>query len=954
MAFRIYSKDGQLRTTFSPTEGSTQQEQLQGSDHISLSCTHPACVPLEVNDYADFCGRRYTVAERYVPRQKSSHEWSYSLSLYTAASLIGRYLAQSDHEVVFSLTAPAAEHVRMIVASINAATGTNDWKAGSVVSTANLTVDYEGTYCDSALEKVANAADTEWWIEGTTVNLCRCEHGEPVELAYRAGLISLEQGQASNVKFFTRLYPIGSSRNIDPSDYGSSRLMLPGRVSCVERDTDIYGCIDHYEKDAFAHIYPRRTGHVTAVRTEERKSDGETYTAYYFSDSSLNFDPNDYILPTKVMRLSFQEGSELAGMGSEDGNDYYFEVNFDGDKQEFEIIPIRQEGIEGMLPGTPFVPKVGDPYILWNIRMPQEYISAAEQELAEAVESFMDENRKDLAIYKARTDFVEISRRNISLSIGQRVTLVSPEFFPATGQRDSRVLKITRRLNRPTDMEIEMGDMLSRSSLSVINDNVEAAIRYVKEGAASLPDLIRTGDRTLPTDNNIFSARRSVREFLSKADDDTAAGLIRFLKGLIAEELSRFKGGAEFGEFISGMMIGTGAAIDPRGNAEFQSVTSRTSFRALEYIVNRLEAQEGDTIFAESDTIECITEESDGTFSLKLSEKYDGYFTAITEGMVIKGTINTLASGGGDFYTSWMRVNSVNAPANTIEVSLYPDDETPEGRNFPPCELMRIVRWGHQTDESKQSLFYMSSTEGRIVKLFRVTKPIIDISNYEIAMGTLPEALSEYVPVESGDSGLYVKNLLYERLLHVDHLGKPLPVIRDRGPWITDGGFFAGDALREETGDYEQSDVWLHGCRWRCMITGTTEMPSYKSPAWAFIEGNPDFTVEFEPVNTVSRASAIDMTLTIVAKLHNQVITDDILDTDIVWTRYSEDADGNPRPTSDNLWAMDHANAGKSIRITPADIDHTGGALPKVVRFTATVTLRDGIDATAVLSTFEI
>ena len=436
-------------------------------------------------------------------------------------------------------------------------------------------------------------------------------------------------------------------------------------------------------------------------------------------------------------------------------------------------------------------------------------------------------------------------------------------------------------------------------------------------------------------------------EYLSRVNDDTAAGLIRFLKGLIADELSRFKGGAEFGEFISGMMTGIGAAIDNRGNAEFQSVTSRTSFRALEYIVNRVGAQEGDTFFSESDTIESVSENPDGTFTLKFNEKYDGYFTAMTEGMVLKGVINTIASGGTDFYTSWMRANSVNAPANIINISLYPDNETPEGRNFPPCELMRLVRWGHQTDESKQSIFFISSTEGRIVKLFRVTKPIIDISNFEISLGTLPEALSELIPVSAGDSGLYIKNLIYERSWQLDHLGKPLPVVRDRGLWVTGGCYYAGDVLREETGDYEQSDVWLHGCRWRCMISGTTEMPSYKSTAWAFIEGNPDFTVEFEPVNTVFRASAIDMTLTIVAKLHNQVITDDILDTDIVWTRYSEDADGNPRPTSDNLWAINHAGAGKSLRITTADIDWISGRLPAVVRFTATVTLRDGNEAVA-------
>lgn len=84
------------------------------------------------------------------------------------------------------------------------------------------------------------------------------------------------------------------------------------------------------------------------------------------------------------------------------------------------------------------------------------------------------------------------------------------------------------------------------------------------------------------------------------------------------------------------------------------------------------------------------------------------------------------------------------------------------------------------------------------------------------------------------------------------------------------------------------------------------------------------------------------MTLTIIARLHNIVITDDILDEDVMWTRYSEDADGVERVASDNAWAIKRAGAGKSIHLTKEDIDFNG-YVPKVVKFTATVTLRDGM-----------
>ena len=108
------------------------------------------------------------------------------------------------------------------------------------------------------------------------------------------------------------------------------------------------------------------------------------------------------------------------------------------------------------------------------------------------------------------------------------------------------------------------------------------------------------------------------------------------------------------------------------------------------------------------------------------------------------------------------------------------------------------------------------------------------------------------------------------------------------------------------------------------------------------IEGNPDFIVDFAEADNIFDPDNFDTTLTIVAKIHNIVITDDILDADVMWTRYSEDDKGVERVASDNAWALKRANSGKSIHLTRDDIDFNG-YVPKVVRFTATVTLRDGI-----------
>lgn len=441
--------------------------------------------------------------------------------------------------------------------------------------------------------------------------------------------------------------------------------------------------------------------------------------------------------------------------------------------------------------------------------------------------------------------------------------------------------------------------------------------------------------------------------FLSKIADDVAAGRITFAQGLTALGVAVFQDEAHFGDFVKSLYGGTGAGIDPQGNAEFESVRVRTYFEAVELIINRLSALEGEQIFTESDTIDSIDDLGDGTYGLHLQSKWDGYFTALSAGSVIKGIINNLGAAalgvtgdmGPAMYTSWMRVNSVNPAANYIEVSLYPDDQVPSGKNYPPCELMRLARWGHQTDTKRQSLFMLSSTDGRIVHLTGVTKPIIDRTNYGATFGTTPEFLRAMdLPLRDDQDYVYVRGLIAQDIIRIDYQGQPIVEYVDRGQYDPNATYYNA-AVNPDTGQYETSDVWYLGCKWRCMVTGTTDTPAWNSTDWAMVEGNPEFTVEFADADYLFDPDRFDVTLRIIAKLYNQVITDDILDADVVWTRYSEDANGNPRTASDNAWAIRRAGAGKSMHLTVEDCDFNG-YIPRTLRFTATVTLRDGATGT--------
>ena len=571
MVLTIYDKYGTVRTDISPGDGSTQQKEVQGDNVLTLSFTHYEHIPLDVNDYVDFDGERYWLTEKYAPAQKSEGEWSYDVKFYGIESLIKRFLVlettDNNAEPVFTLTATPREHVAMVVKCINNGMGhTTDWKVGQVDGTDLIVIDYEGKYCDEALKEIAEkvGGSAEWWVEGQTVNICRCEHGEEITLGYGKGLTSLERDTGNTNKFYTRLFPIGSTRNIDAEKYGHSRLMLPGGRQYVELHTDEYGIYDHYEKDAFSGIYPRRTGEVSSVRSENVKDDdGNAFTIYYFRDDTLNFDPNEYELAGETKRVSFQDG-ELAGLGTDD--DHYFEVNFDSKTREFEIITIWPYDDDTQLPGGKLVPKVGDHYILWNVRMPDEYYPIAEEEFLNAVEKYNAEHWKDISVYKAPTDHVWVEENNAVLHVGRRVRLVSDKYFPENGYRQSRITKITRKANLPSQMDLEISDALQTGALDKVNDSIGELKNYTKsrtEGVA-LPDIIRSWDDTQPTDNNIFSARRSQQEFISKKRNDRAKKKITFEEGI-------------------GIGLEENGRIDGKGNAELLTLVVRELLRSANY-----------------------------------------------------------------------------------------------------------------------------------------------------------------------------------------------------------------------------------------------------------------------------------------------------------------------------------------------------------------------------------
>lgn len=571
MELKIYDKANNLRLTASPNTSSSVTEEIGGECSVSASFTHTEYVPLDVDDYIELESVRYKVKSRYRPKQKNTQTYEYSVKFYAPihdAEDTLMLFQEGGTTSEFSYDGGPREHLQLWIDNMNRRAGGNLWSIGTVITVDNKTIDYRNVKCwDAAFGSngIAATFGTEMWADGYAINLCKAERGEMVELGYLQGLTNLVQEDNGEVKFFTRLFPLGSTRNINATKYGYSRLQLPDRSLYVDKNVDLYGVKEETEETAFSEIYPKYIGTVSSVRTEEKTSEeGRKYTVYYFKDNGMNWNPKDYEIPDLDYMLKFQTG-ELAGRGT-DGS---FQATWHEDTREWEIINVYPDDTT-QIPGGTIIPTPGDQYIPWNFAMPQEYITEAEQEYKQAVDDYLNTYSFDPNKYTGTTDRNYIEKNHTPLHIGWNVRLLSDQYFGTTGgYKDTRITKVQRKLNDLCQATITCSDEVGTGWKSSV-DNSLNSLRYevARQAEQYVYDIIKSFETKTPSDNNVFSALKSLKTLLRKDQSDGTSFLLKLL------------GGAEFGVFASGI---SGANIDAQGAAELLSLVLRGALTIGEY-----------------------------------------------------------------------------------------------------------------------------------------------------------------------------------------------------------------------------------------------------------------------------------------------------------------------------------------------------------------------------------
>lgn len=829
MELKIYNQSGGLKLTVPVTSSSTWNLELMSENALSLSFTVPACVPLQVNDYITLEGVRFSVKKEYKPRKKNSQEYRYSVKFYApihdAQQVIYLHLTDGQYEPQFSLDGSPREHLQKWVDNMNRIYGEERWRIGDVIDAPDGNIEYNNTTCWDALASMAETFSTEWWSDGFYINLCCCERGERVELGYMQGLVSLTQTENSDdVKFFTRLIPLGSTRNIDRSRYGFSRLQLPDRAKYVDRNTD-YGLYEHVEEDAFAGIFPHYTGTISSVRSQERTgNDGKPFTVYYFKDEGMEFDPCDYEIAGLVKQLSFQSG-ELNGRD--------FEANYHSESKEWEIINTYPDE-DTQLPGGNLIPHAGDKYIPWNFRMPEAYEKQAEQDYKAAVDDFLSSYSEDTTKYGGDTDYTYIEKHSVPLRLGQSVRLLSEEYFPGSGYRDTRMTKVTRKLENLSMAAVECTNRVGKGWKRSLESNLNG-LQYVVGGLLdrSVIEVLKSWDNREASEYNVFSALRAIKEItrraISKIGPDRTSFLVSFLAGAV------------FGKegFASGL-AGFGAKIDENGNGEMRGLRLWEWLEVPELRRNRVEVYAGIKWRTPGvGIVESVTADTDnegnplstGTVHLKLEAGEMGAVAAddISMGIIhfedetMNATEDSDDSKGNfrfaGFGTAYFRITGVSGEDNgTFRYSLRP------GTTLHPQKYMHFSCYGNFTNPDRQTSVYETRTYSRMLR----NQNTWEISAANIAMQSGDLSNLNVHGLDMTGYSMYLNSVYFTgtvRQLKPD--GTPVYTANDRGEWASGENYAFYDRVSHDGG------IWL------CV----SESGSASEPA----EGNSDWLLQVKP-----------------------------------------------------------------------------------------------------------
>lgn len=238
---------------------SVMEEAIMGERFVRLHFTLDEFMEFPVGSYlyfptkpentssADAAHNLFTMYDAAEVNKKNDYQYEYVLMFLSYQSAFARW-AMTDADYIiydrypnypfyysripaadFSLTGKPIDHISKVVAALRI--NRQSFEVGECIDADEKTITYGSMTIMEALNAIAKAFDSEWYLSGWSVGLQRRRLNvfQPLSLSYGKGngLLSGVRRTRGDKSPIRTLYITGTERNIIKKDYGASRLCIP-------------------------------------------------------------------------------------------------------------------------------------------------------------------------------------------------------------------------------------------------------------------------------------------------------------------------------------------------------------------------------------------------------------------------------------------------------------------------------------------------------------------------------------------------------------------------------------------------------------------------------------------------------------------------------------------------------------------------------------------------------
>lgn len=890
-------------------EGSKLSYQLMDHHYIILKFTTATPVYFEIGDSVEIPDFGYfELTSSYFPKHNDSDGYDYEMQMdayyMSWKNKICKYRPQHGaNETSFNLTTTVGVHMNVILGNLKALGLTYNGKEFSVDYTTynnkafdvqkRFLIEYGSISIIDALNSICSedALNCEWWIDGSIIYLGYCEMEGQTTFEQNVNVLSMSYSESKST-YITRLFAFGSDRNI-PKGYftgvdadvttdgvATDYLMLPNK----EVDSDGFYAKDGYlenvnvvknDKQAIEGVvmfddeYPKVECRVSRIKTYDStvdNNDGTKTTQTFWqigsTDSFAESFEASWIKSNLTLGIKFTSG---ALMGME------FDVSFKIiDKENFFEI-VANDTYGRTLPDSVMCPKEGDRFFLFNWDATKitdtDLIPTAQLSLFDRAKQYYQKTMISNSNFTCTMDgdkFYNDGTYDYH-PLGEQVKLINDMFaqVDADGKhyRNSRIIGMEIPLDIPYDHpQYTVGEKAATSRLGKLEDKVDSIkvngmqIGGTGSGNGGGVYVIGMNDTTPASDSNVYSARRSRMEFVSRLLDNTAHGTItfekvqRFVQGLFFGNESNYSIDGSGNAILSNVLVNllksldfneaeqSGFAIKQRSDGKFQMlltdliVWGKAIFNTL--LIRELSYVGGNIVLSPaagkiSYIKEVLSETTNEMIGWKCYLLADDGTTATINSFKVEDQVRcktfNIAPGIYENVSNkdyWRLISKVSTENEVIT-----DDEGHElydGKKFAWIQIAKencmegsdtpavgdtIVLMGNRSDRSRQHLLMME-TEGDSAPTFTMYR---GINSYSLKGKSI---------FDVGFNGINIVSKYYH-ITTVDGEKIWTPVYR--GDW-------------KEGTEYSYYDevTWL-GTRWLCISPEgqtTTDEPSEDSPYW--------------------------------------------------------------------------------------------------------------------------